>query len=318
MTLKDGKTAGGEIFADVDWSRTSAFAFGLNSLCLNRKNRERSGILEADQVPELKAELARKLKALTDEGRPVVQEVYDQSSPDGPGPEGQPPDLIIGYTGEYRSSWQTAVGEAPGGSVIEPNLKKWSGDHCCDPKFVPGIFLTNARNLIKTPHVKDLCPAILDYLDRGPRSAAQPHSPGPVVLQTEKITFPRQGNCREAGSLIGDQHEPDRDAGAWGKPKQYLHFRLLVVDFYFHLFSFAVGFTLSHESFIAFFAILANPRIFFNNSSFIYSYSFDYRFSIVRVLQSHSDFFRQGIKHHKVYQYYHWHIFYDEYFCILF
>ena len=89
MALKDGKTAGGEIFADVDWSRTSAFAFGLNSLCLNMKNRERSGILEADQVPELKAELARKLKALTDEGRPVVQEVYDQSNPAGPSPEGQ-------------------------------------------------------------------------------------------------------------------------------------------------------------------------------------------------------------------------------------
>jgi predicted AlkP superfamily phosphohydrolase/phosphomutase len=164
MALKDGKTAGGEIFADVDWSRTSAFAFGLNSLCLNIKNRERSGILEADQVPDLKAELALKLKSLTDEGRPVVQEVYDHLSFAGPSPEGQSPDLTIGYTGEYRSSWQTAVGEAPDGPVIEPNLKKWSGDHCCDPKFVPGIFLTNARNLIQSPHVKDICPAILDFL----------------------------------------------------------------------------------------------------------------------------------------------------------
>jgi predicted AlkP superfamily phosphohydrolase/phosphomutase len=163
MALKEGKTASGPLFADVDWPRTAAFAFGLNSLFFNLKNREPQGCLDGDGLAAIKAELAMKLRAMTDGGNPVVQGVCDPVEHYEHGAK-MAPDLVIGYNRGYRASWQTALGEAPAGEATEDNLGKWSGDHCCDPAIVPGIFLTNERNLTTKPHVKDICPAILDYV----------------------------------------------------------------------------------------------------------------------------------------------------------
>ena len=44
MHLKDGATAGGDWFSNVDWSRTQAYAFGLAGLYINQKGREAQGI----------------------------------------------------------------------------------------------------------------------------------------------------------------------------------------------------------------------------------------------------------------------------------
>lgn len=164
LALKEGLVTRAPSLAQVDWSKTSAFAFGLNSLYLNLKNREPQGVVPADQVAGLKVELAAKLKALTDGGNPVVRNVYDPAELYGQKPDERAPDLIIGYEKGYRSSWQTALGEVPDGEVIEDNLRKWSGDHCCDPELVPGVWLTNMKGLVQRPHVRDICPAILDYL----------------------------------------------------------------------------------------------------------------------------------------------------------
>jgi predicted AlkP superfamily phosphohydrolase/phosphomutase len=163
MVLKEGKTAGAPLFADVDWPRTAAFAFGLNSLFFNLKNREPQGCLDGDGLAAVKAELAMRLRAMSDGGNSVIKEVYDPGELCELG-AGMTPDLIIGYNTGYRASWQTALGEVPAGDVAEDNLGKWSGDHCCDPAIVPGIFLSNERNLVTKPHVKDICPAILDYI----------------------------------------------------------------------------------------------------------------------------------------------------------
>jgi predicted AlkP superfamily phosphohydrolase/phosphomutase len=163
MALKEGKTAGAPLLADVDWPRTAAFAFGLNSLFFNLKNREPQGCLNGDGLAAVKEELAMKLRTMTDGGNLVVQEVYDPGEHHEQGAN-LAPDLVIGYNRGYRASWQTALGEAPAGDVTEDNLGKWSGDHCCDPAIVPGIFLSNERNLVTKPHVKDICPAILDYV----------------------------------------------------------------------------------------------------------------------------------------------------------
>jgi predicted AlkP superfamily phosphohydrolase/phosphomutase len=163
MVLKEGKAAGTPLFADVDWPRTAAFAFGLNSLFLNVKNREPQGCLNGDGLAAVKEELAMQLRTMTDGGISVIKEVCDPVELYGLG-DGMAPDLIIGYNMGYRASWQTALGEAPAGAFTEDNLGKWSGDHCCAPQLVPGIFLSNQRTLLAKPHVKDICPAILDYL----------------------------------------------------------------------------------------------------------------------------------------------------------
>ncbi len=163
MALKEGKTAGDALFADVDWPRTKAFAFGLNSLFFNLKSREPQGCLDGDGLAAAKAELGMRLRAMTDGVNSVVLGVCDPAEPNELG-AGMIPDLIIGYNRGYRASWQTALGEAPAGDIAEDNLGKWSGDHCCAPQLVPGVFLTNQRTLLAKPHVKEICPAILDYL----------------------------------------------------------------------------------------------------------------------------------------------------------
>ena len=52
------------------------------------------------------------------------------------------PDLIIGYNAGYRVSWDGATGVVAG-PVFEDNTKAWSGDHCVDPRLVPGVFFCN-------------------------------------------------------------------------------------------------------------------------------------------------------------------------------
>lgn len=164
LTLEEGKSRGESLFEGVDWSATQAFAFGLNSIFLNVKHREAQGLVAPSQVPALKDELIRRLSDLTDDGTPVVKEVYNTGEHYGRAPVGQAPDLIIGYQEGYRNSWQTAVGETPDSEVLEDNRLKWSGDHCCDPELVPGIFLCNKRGILQDPDAMDLSPAILDYL----------------------------------------------------------------------------------------------------------------------------------------------------------
>lgn len=164
LTLAAGKSCGAALFAGVDWSATQAFAFGLNSIFLNVRHREQQGSVDPAQVPALTEELSRRLQAFTDCGAPVVKNIYSTTAHYGPGPAGQAPDLIIGYQQGYRNSWQTAVGEAPGRDVVEANRLKWSGDHCCDPALVPGIYLCNTPGLLQDPSALDLSPAILAYL----------------------------------------------------------------------------------------------------------------------------------------------------------
>ncbi len=54
------------------------------------------------------------------------------------------PDLVIGYNAGYRTSWDCATGMVSG-PVFEDNTKAWSGDHCIDPRLVPGVVFCNRR-----------------------------------------------------------------------------------------------------------------------------------------------------------------------------
>ena len=164
MALNEGRKDGRPLFADVDWAKTSAFAFGLNSLFLNLKNREKAGSLDAPEAELVKRELVDKLAQLRDGDKKVISRVDEPTKLFGTETRGQGPDFIVGFADGYRVSWQTALGEAKAGKVIEDNTQKWSGDHCCAPEFVPGIFLSNFKGLVSKPHIQDICPMILDYL----------------------------------------------------------------------------------------------------------------------------------------------------------
>lgn len=145
MTTKPGEPASESLFANVDWTKTRAYALGFNGIFLNLRGREALGIVRADEVADLKAEIIRRLEALTDPatGRRVVQKAYDAAEVyEGPRVS-EAPDILVGYAPDYRASWQTALGGVPDGPVVIDNDRKWSGDHLIDPPAVPGVLFTS-------------------------------------------------------------------------------------------------------------------------------------------------------------------------------
>ncbi len=164
LALKDGATAGGDWLRDVDWTRTRAYGLGLNGLYINQQGRERHGIVAPGAPAEaLKQELKAKLAGLKDSssGRVAITEVWDDHTV-FPGPYREnAPDLLIGYAGGFRASWDTVSGRV-GQVIFEDNTKAWSGDHCMDARHVPGILFCNQKLTAEDPAIVDLAPTILD------------------------------------------------------------------------------------------------------------------------------------------------------------
>ena len=148
-----------EMFANVDWSRTQAYALGLNAVYLNLRGRERNGAVARGLEAQIALRvLSRRLRDWRDPatGAPVVSDV------DSPG-ETIPmaPDLIVGYNPPYRSSWQSAMGAVPA-ETIEHNRDAWIGDHCVAARHVPGVLLVNRPVRAADPQLADLPVTILN------------------------------------------------------------------------------------------------------------------------------------------------------------
>ena len=158
--LPAGKTAEP---GEIDWSRTRAYASGLGGFYLNLKGREREGIVEPADADALRAELAEGLSALHDPDldTPCVNIVQqDRDCYHGPYVENGP-DIVIGFKIGWRTGWDAAVGRV-GASVFEDNTRSWSGDHCVDPRLVPGILFSSVPFDETRPSLTDLAPTILD------------------------------------------------------------------------------------------------------------------------------------------------------------
>jgi predicted AlkP superfamily phosphohydrolase/phosphomutase len=163
LALKDAKTESGDWFEDVDWSRTRAYTMGLNGLYLNIKGREKQGIVDQADAEALKIEIQQKLNGLKDPasgtvgitGVFITGNVYR-----GPYTENAP-DLLVGYGAGYRASWDSVMGKVTG-QVFEDNLKAWSGDHCIDPRLVPGVLFSSHKFVEDKPHIADVAPTILN------------------------------------------------------------------------------------------------------------------------------------------------------------
>ena len=145
LTLRDGTDGSTEWLRDVDWTKTRAYCLGLSGMFLNLKGREHEGIVAPGaDAAAVKAEIIAKLAGLRDDaGDDIgVREAFDTAVIyDGPYRENAP-DLIIGYNAGYRTSWDCATGMVSG-PVFEANTKAWSGDHCIDPRLVPGVMFCN-------------------------------------------------------------------------------------------------------------------------------------------------------------------------------
>jgi predicted AlkP superfamily phosphohydrolase/phosphomutase len=168
LALKDGKTESGDWFEDVDWSRTRAYTMGLNGLYLNIKGREKQGIVDPSEVEALKAELQKGLNGLVDPasgtvgitGVFIADNVYR-----GPYTENSP-DLIVGYGAGYRASWDSVMGKVTS-QIFEDNMKAWSGDHCIDPRLVPGVLFSSHKFIEDKPAIVDVAPTILKLFGIG-------------------------------------------------------------------------------------------------------------------------------------------------------
>jgi predicted AlkP superfamily phosphohydrolase/phosphomutase len=169
LTFDDPKiSAGGEMFAHVDWKRTRAYAIGLNALYLNQAGREKNGIVLPNERAAALADLIRRLREFrdADTGRLVVADVATVG-PSAGGVSRYAPDLIVGYAPGYRASWETALGAAPAG-VVRINDDAWIADHCIAAGAVPGVLLGNRRPKVADPRLKDLTVTILREFGVGP------------------------------------------------------------------------------------------------------------------------------------------------------
>ena len=146
LTLKPGQPSSDSLFTNVDWTRTRAFALGLNGIFLNLRGREALGIVREEDGDALKQEIAAKLEGFRDPAgaAPVVLSVYDREEVYQGRKATDAPDLVVGYARGYRASWQTALGGVPP-ALVEDNTNKWSGDHCIEPSLVPGVLFTSFR-----------------------------------------------------------------------------------------------------------------------------------------------------------------------------
>ncbi len=160
----------GEWFDGVDWSRTKAFSLGLTGMFINRAGREKSGIVqEGAEYQALVREICAKLEQLTDPqtgARAVRKAEAAFLCFDGPY-RMDAPDILVGYEGGYRNSWDCATGSTTA-EVFSDNTKSWSGDHCVDPSIVPGVFFCNRKILTATPHIQDIPFSILSLFGQKP------------------------------------------------------------------------------------------------------------------------------------------------------
>ena len=161
LYLKNGRQESGPFFEGVDWNRTRAYALGLGGFYLNLKNREACGIVEPQEAEQLKQEIIGKLSTLCEEnGDAPIHAVYATAALyRGPYLDAAP-DFVVGYNTGYRCSWDGAVGKVAT-LTLEDNQKAWSGDHCVDPAFVPGVLFSNCKVTSTNPGIEDLAPTAL-------------------------------------------------------------------------------------------------------------------------------------------------------------
>jgi len=164
LALKEGKKDSEEWFKDVDWSKTKAYGLGLGGIYINQKGRESQGIVSpGEETQSFKQEIIEKLSELKDDenGENTINKIFDRDElPQGPYLDNCP-DFIVGYSEGYRVSWDSVTGKV-NSTIIEDNTKAWSGDHCIDPRIVPGVFFSNIKITSSKPSIVDIAPTVLE------------------------------------------------------------------------------------------------------------------------------------------------------------
>ena len=163
LALKPGTDGTSEWLRDVEWSKTRAYALGLAGMFLNLEGREGAGIVKPGaEADALKADIIGRLSGLVDpeSGEIGITEVFDTARLYSGPYLANAPDFIVGYNAGYRTSWESAKGVVTG-PVFQDNLKAWSGDHCVDPRLVPGVLFCSRPIEQSDPALIDIAPTAL-------------------------------------------------------------------------------------------------------------------------------------------------------------
>jgi predicted AlkP superfamily phosphohydrolase/phosphomutase len=154
VTKEDGEA---DSLRGVDWSRSQAYAVGLNSLYLNLAGREGQGTVLPEQVEALVHKLRDELLEWQGpDGHRVVQSAQCQSEAFTGPLAAYGPDIVVGFSPGYRASAETGLGKW-GEVSIEPNRDHWGADHCVAAQAVPGVLFCN-QGLAGLAH-----PSYLDF-----------------------------------------------------------------------------------------------------------------------------------------------------------
>lgn len=198
LVLKEGTDGSNEWLVDVDWSKTRAYSLGLAGMYLNIEGRESQGIVKPGaEAQALKDELVAKMTGLVDEekGEVGVTELFDTAKLYAGPYLTNAPDFLFGFNSGYRVSWDCATGMVSG-PVFEDNTKAWSGDHCIDPRQVPGVMFCNYPIDTEDPKLMDMAPTALELF--GIKAPA--HMDGRAVFDS-KTQFDPQRAVETAKSV---------------------------------------------------------------------------------------------------------------------
>ena len=156
-----------DLFQNVDWARTKAYALGFGGIYLNVVGREGDGsVMPGQEYDEIRRKIREGLEALVDPvtGDHPIARVWTREELYTGFDANLIPDLRAGNSLNYRVSWQTALGGVPA-EVLEDNHKAWSGDHCStDPDLVRGILFVNRKLAKPDPAMVDIAPTVLKTL----------------------------------------------------------------------------------------------------------------------------------------------------------
>jgi predicted AlkP superfamily phosphohydrolase/phosphomutase len=170
LALQDGRKPDegmGDSFAQVDWSKTYAYAVGLGGIYLNLKGRERGGIVEdgSGEADRVRNAIQQGMAEFPDRetGRPAIRSVSRREELYSGAYVKDSPDLLVNFHSGFRVSWSSSLGGFSH-SLFENNNRRWSGDHIIDPDAVPGILFMSRPAVANHAQIIDLAPTILHYL----------------------------------------------------------------------------------------------------------------------------------------------------------
>ncbi|MFO7981652.1 MAG: alkaline phosphatase family protein [Candidatus Aminicenantes bacterium] len=161
--IRPNRQGDDSLFMNTDWTKTKAYALGLNGVYINQNGRESRGIVSSGtEKDNLVHEIVQKLEKFRDPqtGKKVILKAFKASEVYSGSHMSYSPDIILGFNSGYRISWASPLGRLPR-NIVEDNKDKWSGDHCMAPQLIPGILLANRKIRKPNPALYDLSPTML-------------------------------------------------------------------------------------------------------------------------------------------------------------